>query len=433
MTKAGFKTAQPGTGARIQVALTSFVALFTIVGLALYGLPLYYDFFVRDFAWSRTQVTSGNALSKLVVGPLFGFVAGWFVDRFGPRRLMLAGILMAGFALIGLGRMTVLWMFYLFYLLNALGYVCGGPLPNQVLLSRWFDRARGRAMGFAYLGIGVGGALVPLVSASLVAAFGWRVALQVLGLLIIVLALPFAYAVRESPSVDDHDGARRLQPSVLGVRRLQPSVLGARRLQPSDSIGAILRTPAFYLLALGSMCSIAAVGGANQHLKLYLSLDRGYSQGEAARIISLVLALSIAGRLLMGWLADRMPKKHVMLIIYLLVAVSIPLLFLASSATAMYAFAVVFGLGLGGEYLIVPLIAAELFGVGVLGRLLGVVLTADGVAEAVSPMLVGYLRDVSGSYRIGFFWLIAVALTGAAAVAALPRQRDQFLAVKEPS
>ena len=433
MTKAGFKTAQPGTGARIQVALTSFVALFTIVGLALYGLPLYYDFFVRDFAWSRTQVTSGNALSKLVVGPLFGFVAGWFVDRFGPRRLMLAGILMAGFALIGLGRMTVLWMFYLFYLLNALGYVCGGPLPNQVLLSRWFDRARGRAMGFAYLGIGVGGALVPLVSASLVAAFGWRVALQVLGLLIIVLALPFAYAVRESPSVDDHDGARRLQPSVLGVRRLQPSVLGARRLQPSDSIGAILRTPAFYLLALGSMCSIAAVGGANQHLKLYLSLDRGYSQGEAARIISLVLALSIAGRLLMGWLADRMPKKHVMLIIYLLVAVSIPLLFLASSATAMYAFAVVFGLGLGGEYLIVPLIAAELFGVGVLGRLLGVVLTADGVAEAVSPMLVGYLRDVSGSYRIGFLWLIVVALAGAAAVAALPRQRDQFLAVKEPS
>ena len=413
MTKAGFKTAQPGTGARIQVALTSFVALFTIVGLALYGLPLYYDFFVRDFAWSRTQVTSGNALSKLVVGPLFGFVAGWFVDRFGPRRLMLAGILMAGFALIGLGRMTVLWMFYLFYLLNALGYVCGGPLPNQVLLSRWFDRARGRAMGFAYLGIGVGGALVPLVSASLVAAFGWRVALQVLGLLIIVLALPFAYAVRESPSADDHDGARRLQ--------------------PSGTMSAILRTPAFYLLALGSMCSIAAVGGANQHLKLYLSLDRGYSQGEAARIISLVLALSIAGRLLMGWLADRMPKKHVMLIIYLLVAVSIPLLFLASSATAMYASAVVFGLGLGGEYLIVPLIAAELFGVGVLGRLLGVVLTADGVAEAVSPMLVGYLRDVSGSYRIGFFWLIAVALTGAAAVAALPRQRDQFLAVKEPS
>ena len=76
------------------------------------------------------------------------------------------------------------------------------------------------------------------------------------------------------------------------------------------------------------MCSIAAVGGTNQHLKLYLSLDRGYSQGDAARIISLVLAVSIVGRLFMGWLADRMPRKYVMLIIYLLVAGAIPLLLL---------------------------------------------------------------------------------------------------------
>jgi len=125
-----------------------------------------------------------------------------------------------------------------------------------------------------------------------------------------------------------------------------------------------------------------------------------------------------------------MAKKHGRLLIYLLVAVSIPLLFLATSATAMYAFAVVFGLGLGGEYLIIPLIAAELFGVNVLGRLLGVVLTADGVAEAVSPMLVGYLRDVGGSYRIGFYWLMLVALTGAASVAALPRHRDPLLTVE---
>jgi sugar phosphate permease len=77
---------------------------------------------------------------------------------------MLAGIIMAGVALIGLGSMSALWMFYVFYLLNALGYVCGGPLPNQILLSQWFDRSRGKAMGFAYLGIGVGGAVVPLLS-----------------------------------------------------------------------------------------------------------------------------------------------------------------------------------------------------------------------------------------------------------------------------
>jgi len=166
------------TGRQVQVAMTGFFALFSVVGLALYGLPLYYDFMVKEFGWSRTQVTSGNALSKLVIGPLFGFIAGWVVDRFGPRRLMMLGILMAGGAVIGLGGMSALWMFYLFYLFNALGYVCGGPLPNQVLLSRWFDKGRGKAMGFAYLGIGVGGALVPLISNRLTTELGWRGSLR---------------------------------------------------------------------------------------------------------------------------------------------------------------------------------------------------------------------------------------------------------------
>src|SRR5712675_289170 len=160
----------PPRSAQIRVAATSFTSLFAIVGLALYGLPFFYDFMVKDFGWSRAQVTSGNALSKLIVGPLFGFAAGWIVDRFGPKRLMIAGILMAGIALVGLGMIHTLAGFYFFYLFNAVGYVCGGPLPNQVLLSRWFTAARGRAMGFAYLGIGVGGALVPLLSVRLVHA-----------------------------------------------------------------------------------------------------------------------------------------------------------------------------------------------------------------------------------------------------------------------
>src|SRR3954467_5726220 len=182
-----------------QVAITSFAVLFSIVGLALYGLPFYYDFMVRNFGWARAQVASGNAISKLLISPLFGFAAGWIVDRFGPRRLMLAGIVMAGGALVGLAHMTALWMFYLFYIFNAIGYVCGGPLPNQVLLSRWFDKARGKAMGFAYLGIGIGGYLVLKLSPLLVHAFGWRGALQCLGILIVVLALPLAYLVRDDP------------------------------------------------------------------------------------------------------------------------------------------------------------------------------------------------------------------------------------------
>src|SRR5262249_50480217 len=206
-----------------------------------------------------------------------------------------------------------------------------------------------------------------------------------------------------------------------GADTAQP-VEGARAFQASGTIADILTTPAFYLLALGSMCSIAAVGGTNQHLKLFLSLDRGYAQGDAAQIISLVLGVSIAGRLLMGWLADRMPRKHVMLIIYLLVAGAIPLLLVpaAAAGSTMFLFAAVFGLGLGGEYLIIPLMAGELFGVKVLGRVMGIVLTADGVAEATAPMLIGYLRDRTGSYNVGFTVLIAVAGVGAAAIALLP-------------
>jgi sugar phosphate permease len=389
----------------VQVTATAFAALFSVVGLALYGLPLYYDFMVREFGWSRTMVTSGNALSKLLVGPLFGFGAGWIVDRFGPRRLMLAGILMAGGALMGLGAMSAVWTFYLFYVVNALGYVCGGPLPNQVLLSQWFDRARGKAMGVAYLGIGIGGAIVPLLSHWLTNHLGWRGSLQALGVLVVVIAFPLAYFVKERGAGDARGSA---EPSREGGRA------GLRR---------VLTAPVFYLLAIGSMCSIAAVGGTNQHLKLFLSLDRGYTQRDTAEIISLVLAISIAGRLLMGWLADRVPIKYVMLLIYLLVASAVPLLLIGRSRSTMYMFATVFGLGLGGEYMIIPLMAAELFGLSVLGRVMGIVLTADGVAEATAPMLVGYLRDHTGSYRTGFFTLIATALAGAFAIALLPGRR----------
>jgi sugar phosphate permease len=402
----------------VQVTATAFAALFSVVGLALYGLPLYYDFMVREFGWSRTMVTSGNALSKLVVGPLFGFGAGWIVDRFGPRRLMLAGILMAGGALIGLGAMSAVSAFYLFYFVNALGYVCGGPLPNQVLLSRRFDKGRGKAMGIAYLGIGFGGAIVPLLSAALTSRFGWRTSLALVGVAIVVIAFPLAYFVRDERAAAEGSNA-------AGADR-------GRAPQDNAAVGALLTAPAFYLLAIGSMASIAAVGGTNQHLKLFLSLDRGYAQGEAARIISLVLTVSIAGRLLMGWLADRVPVKYVMLLIYLLVAGSVPLLLAGSSRSTMYLFAVVFGLGLGGEYMIIPLMAGQLFGVDVLGRVMGIVLTADGVAEATAPMLVGYLRDQSGAYTSGFLTLVATAAAGAIAIALLPQRRIPLCASSRP-
>jgi MFS family permease len=130
----------------------------------------------------------------------------------------------------------------------------------------------------------------------------------------------------------------------------------------------------------------------------------------------LVLAFSIIGRLLMDWLADRFLKKNVMLFIYFLVEGAIPLLFFGRSQVTMYVFAAVFGMGLGGDYLIVPLMTAEIFGVQVFGRLLGIIFAARSGAEALPPRR---LRDTTGRYSTGFLALIGMALLGAATASML--------------
>lgn len=382
------------------VVAAAFFSLLAIVGFALYGLPFYYDFFVKEFGWSRTVVTSGNAIGKLLVAPLFGFIAGWIIDRYGPRKMMLAGSLLAGSAIIGLSMMNSLGMFYFFYILNALGYVFGGPLPCQVLISRWFTKNRGKAMGIAYLGIGTGGALVPLISTALEKNFGWQMALTLIGAIVILFSFPMAFFIKEVPVQSEK---HKESESIISIR-------------------SVLKNRNFYLLGIGSMCSIGAVGGVNQHLKLYLR-DMDFSQSQSAQIMSLVLLSSLAGRVLMGMLADIFPRKFVMILIYLIVGSSIPLLLVPDFPGRLYLFAVVFGIGLGGDYMIIPLMAGDLFGIKTLGRVMGIILVADGLAESLSPMMVGTLyNDTLRSYSFGFTVLICFALIGAVIVSFLPKQ-----------
>jgi MFS family permease len=149
-------------------------------------------------------------------------------------------------------------------------------------------------------------------------------------------------------------------------------------------------------------------------------MDRGMAQASAAVLLFLMLLGSIVGRLLMGWLADRWVRKRVMLLIYLIVAMAIPLLWWAPSTATLGAAVFVFGIGLGGDYMIIPLMAADLFGLKRMGRVMGIVLTADGVSEAVVPMAVAALRDHFGSYGPGFALLVALAALGAVAVSFLP-------------
>ncbi|HPC99530.1 MAG TPA: MFS transporter [Bacteroidales bacterium] len=393
-----------GKSSQPYIVTTAFLAMMAIVGFALYGLPFFYDQWIDEFHWSRVTVTSGNAFSKLLVAPLFGFIAGWIIDKYGPRRVMLAGILMAGGALIGLGLMSSLWMFYFFYFFNALGYIFGGPLPCQVLISRWFGKNRGKAMGIAYIGIGTGGFIVFQIAAYLITNLGWRTALTCIGIVMILISFPFAFFIREPGK----------------------SAVTETKEKTSVPVKDVLKNPHFYLLALGSMCSIAAVGGTNQHLKLYLR-DLQFSQVQAANVSSLVLFSSIAGRLLVGWLADLFPRKNVMIFVYLVVASAIPLLLVPDFPGRIYLFAVIFGIGLGGDYMIIPLMAGDLFGVKVLGRVMGIVLVADGIAESLSPMMVGALYNkLADGYALGFSVLICIALTGAFFVSFLPKNKKEY-------
>lgn len=380
------------------IITTAFLSLFALVGIAYYGLPFFYDFMTREYGWSRAVVTSGNAMGKLLVGPLLGFAAGWMIDRYGPRRLMISGALMMGVSLVGLSFSSSLPMFYLFWVFNALGYVFGGPLPCQVLISRWFDKNRGKAMGIAYLGIGTGGALVPLFSAGLEKAFGWHLALGALGVLIVLIAVPMAWFIQE-PKVKSE--SKRNEETMVPIRN-------------------ILVNPYFYLLSIGSMSCMGAVGGVSQHIKYYLN-DLHFTQPESAHVMSLILIFSLGGRVLMGWLSDIIHRKYVMILIYLMVAVSIPLLLIPEFFGRLYLFSVLFGIGLGGNYMIIPLIAADLFGVKALGRSMGIILVADSLAESLFPMLVGAFHDADQSYTIGFVMLICLALIGAVIISFLPK------------
>lgn len=383
------------------VLATAFLTLFAIVGFIIYGLPFFYDFMIKEYGWSRGVVTSGNALGKLLVAPMFGFVAGWMIDKYGPRRLMLAGALFAGTALIGLSYSNSLPLFYLFYIFNALGYIFGGPLPCQVLISRWFEKNRGKAMGIAYLGIGTGGAMVPYLIAGMEKNLGWHLALVILGILIVLISFPLAYFIKEPAVAHDTKGN---QPPLVPTK-------------------AILKNPNFYLLAIGSMCSIGAVGGIMQHMKLYL-VDHSFTQFQSARVMSNIMISSLAGRVLMGFLADLINRKYVMILIYMIVACTIPLLLVPDFTGRIYIFAIIFGIGLGGDYMIIPLMAADLFGVRALGRTMGIVLVADGIAESTFPMLVGYLyNEGTKSYATGFILLICLAAFGALIVSFLPKTR----------
>jgi sugar phosphate permease len=303
-------------------------------------------------------------------------------------------------------------VYYLFYFMQTIGYVSAGPIPNQVLISHWFSRLRGIAMGTAYLGIGVGGAAAPVLAQFIIRHWGWRIAMFSIGGIIVLFLIPITLVVIKNRPAD-----MGLQPD----GSLEP-VTDSKPGGEEFRLRRALHTPDFWLILIGSLMSIGAVGGVIQHLQLHLR-DQRFTPEHAAQIASLLLISSIAGRLMMGYLADRCAKKYVMLAAFMMVAGAIPFLYTVQTPGAVHLFAIIFGFGMGADYMLIPLMTAECFGVASLGRLMGVILTTDALSQALTPVLVGRIYDIHKSYNSGFALLIGMAAMGAIAVMFISKQR----------
>src|SRR5580765_4501630 len=180
------------------IVVAAFLNLFFIVGIVFYGFPVFYPALAESLSFSRSQLTQGFLLGFLIVGLPFGLVAGAVIDRLGARWIILAGAALVGTSLMLMGFMTRLWHYELLCIMEVSGYVLAGPIANQVLVARWFEARRGRAMGYAYLGLGLGGVVSPLLVNFLIRTFGWRHSLEFLGAMIMVVLIPVGIGLTRS-------------------------------------------------------------------------------------------------------------------------------------------------------------------------------------------------------------------------------------------
>src|SRR6202044_1231333 len=180
------------------IVVAAFLNLFFAVGIIFYGFPVFYPSFVVSLGFTRAQVTQGFLLGFLVVGIPFGLLAGVLIDRIGARWVILSGVGLIGLPLVLMGFMTQFWQYEVLCLVEVVGYALAGPIANQVLIAQWFHVRRGQAMGYAYLGLGLGGACSPALVNVLIHRFGWRHALEVLGALIWMVLFPVGFWVTRS-------------------------------------------------------------------------------------------------------------------------------------------------------------------------------------------------------------------------------------------
>jgi MFS family permease len=396
------------------IVVAAFLNLFFAVGIIFYGFPVFYPALANSLGFTRAQLTQGFLLGFLIAGLPFGLVAGVVIDRIGARWVILSGVGFVGISLMLMGWMTKLWHYEMLCITEVLGYVLAGPIANQVLVAKWFEARRGRAMGYVYLGLGLGGVVSPLLSNYLIRNFGWRHGLEFLGLLIMLVLIPVGISVTRSAPID-----LGLMPDGAAHGDSAETVADKGKLSGQQgATQSAVRTTNFWLILAGSTLVVGAIGAVIQHFILFLK-DQGYSTGLASRFFTALLVASLGGRVLVGYLADRFRKKNIMSFFYAALSASVLLLGFPHNAAAMWTFVLVFGFSMGADYMLIPLVTAECFGTASLGKILALVIMGYSLGQWGAPWIAGRIFDVRHSYDLAWNAIAVAGLIGAAAIFAI--------------
>ena len=366
---------------------------------------------VSEFEWSRAQF-AGSSVPLLLGYAVGSPLVGALTDRLGARGVMSgAAVLLAG-TFVGISEMDALWHFYALSLCMGISLVGLGDIPVAAVTSQWIANGRGLALGFVYTGSNLGGTVIPLLAAWIAGRPGgsWREALVVIAGLVLALILPFTwFAVREPPEawVPEGEGEIATHASAVGPDALD--------------LSAALRTRSFWLLFAGLVFFYFYYLGVHQHLAAYLS-DVGYSDGRAATSFAGAAFVGVAGKLSIGWFADRISHRRAVLLNFALLWLASVLLLFANQPLLLLLFLLAHGFAVAAENVLLPLLVADSFGVDHMAKIYGVLMVALFVGGGLGPVFAGGVFDRTGSYLPAF---VAFTLVNGAVLWMMLGVRDE--------
>ena len=393
-------------------------------GVGTWALTVFAKPMTDELGWSRTTFFLALTIYTALPG-LFSPLVGPFRDTTrGPRFLMLGGSIVLGFSLMSLRWVDSLWQYYLFFgVFGSVGTLGLGETMTQVILPKWFVKKRGKALGIAVMGGGMGPLLAPITLYALVSTVGWRDTWLVMGVAVLVVLVPLSFLVRTRPEdmglLPDGD-----QEPADGAAEART----ATRAPDERSLtrGEALRSPAFWLIVIAFGLGGLGQRGFQVNWLPYLQ-DAGFTTGVGAFAIMVYGICSVSVRPFWGILGDRVPVRHLIVVQSFLTASSILLLIYVTGLPMLLSFMILFGVTMGGSFILRPLLIANYFGRGHLGAIAGMMRPFQSFTGAIGPVFVAAIYDLHGSYYWSFFLvMIGFATTGAVILLAKPpKQRIQ--------